>query len=120
MRRKTVFILEDDHDIRELITYILVEEGYDVSEYPTAKEFNEMIVHTVPDLFVLDILLPDGNGIAICKELKADSRTSEIPVLLMSANQNRQAVIAETCAEDFISKPFDIKHLMEHVKHFAG
>jgi two-component system phosphate regulon response regulator PhoB len=78
---------------------------------PTFKQFNKDLINNLPDLFVLGLMLPDGNGLVICKELKADHRTSKIPVLLMSANKNKDEVISEACTNDFISKPFNIDYL---------
>lgn len=108
MKRKHIYIVEDNDDIRELIGYILEEYDFQISGYATAGAFSQQISQELPDLILLDIMLPDGNGIDICKKLKASKETSHIPVILMSANAHKSQVISEARAEDFISKPFDI------------
>jgi DNA-binding response OmpR family regulator len=118
MNTKEVYILEDDPDISELLTYILSNAGYKIHQFTTAKQFNAILITQLPDLFVLDIMLPDGDGMDICRKLKLDTRTSGIPVLLMSANKSRKEVITESYAEDFISKPFDIDYFKERVDHY--
>jgi DNA-binding response OmpR family regulator len=119
MNRKVVYILEDDPDISELIVYILSEAGYEVKESGTVRRFNELVNIGLPDIFILDILLPDGNGMDICQQLRRDKNTAMIPVLMMSANKTRQDIDAAGCANDFIAKPFNIDHFRQQVDQFA-
>lgn len=105
---KQIHIVEDDEDIRFIIYYILTDSGYTVTESATAKEFVNYISTEKPDLILMDVMLPDGNGIGLCRNLKEDSQTSHIPVIIMSAHAAEKSVLEEACAEDFISKPFDI------------
>ena len=118
MSKKVVYLLEDDPDISELIDYILAEAGYMVVQCSTIRQFNEAVAKTLPDIFILDILLPDGNGLDLCKRLRTDQITSTIPVLMMSANKNKHDIEAFGCKADFISKPFDIDHFRERVDQF--
>ena len=113
---KTIYIVEDNDDIRELVGYLLEIEGYKVSSFPNATSFKEEIKNSIPDAVVLDIMLPDGNGIDICNKLKSTLATENIPVLLMSANTNIALITSESKADDFISKPFDIDDLVSRVK----
>jgi two-component system phosphate regulon response regulator PhoB len=113
---KTIYIVEDNDDIRELVEYLLEIEGYKVSGFPNATSFKEEIENSKPDMFVLDVMLPDGNGIDICNSLKSSPRTKDTPVLLMSANTNVAMVSSGSKADDFISKPFDIDDLVNRVK----
>jgi two-component system phosphate regulon response regulator PhoB len=116
MNQKTVFIVEDDTDIQDVISLILQDNGYDVNIYGTMIAFKRGMSLGHPDVIVLDIRLPDGNGIEMCNELKIDPVTSHIPIILMSANkQERQNT---TCAEAFISKPFNIKVFQDKVESF--
>lgn len=119
MSRKKIFVLEDDPDIMELVTYILETAGYEVTECSTVGRFNELISQALPDIFILDILLPDGNGLDICKQLRTAHSTAEIPVLMMSANRTKQDIEAYGCPADFISKPFDIDLFIEKVDRFV-
>ena len=111
---KQIFILEDDDSIREMIAYLLSSKGYEVHAFPNAGEFGRSIKLQKPDLILMDIMLPDGNGLEICKNLHDDKQTKDIPVILMSAHSN-DSVSKENCARDFIAKPFDIEDLLKAV-----
>lgn len=113
---KLIHVVEDDDDIRFIVEYILIESGYRVESSASANEFSKYIGHIRPDLILLDVMLPDGNGIEICRDLKSDLETQEIKVIIMSAHAAEKAVLEEACADDFISKPFDLDYLIDHVK----
>lgn len=112
---KEIYIVEDDKDIRELLELLLINQNYKVNAFPTAKEFKNGLLTKKPDLVLLDIMLPDGNGLAICKELTHNPETGEIPVVLMSAHEN-QNISEEVGAKDFIAKPFNIEDFNERIK----
>lgn len=120
MPSKEIFVVEDNEDIREVIDYILRDQHYHVKLFPTVKKFKSNMSHKLPDLIILDVMLPDGNGIDLCDELKKDDRTAHIPVLLMSAHYNRKELIGKVCAEDFISKPFDIDFFSSKIKEYIS
>lgn len=117
---KNIYLVEDDADIRELIRYLLSKYGYNVFQCATAHIFREKMNERLPDLIILDIMLPDGNGVDICAEIKSNEATRHIPVLLMSANINNALKFNESAAEDFISKPFNIDDLLEKVQHLVA
>ncbi|MDB5144547.1 MAG: Transcriptional regulator [Mucilaginibacter sp.] len=119
MNGKIVYVLEDDADISELIAYILSEAGYVVKECESVSRFNEALNDHLPDIFILDILLPDGNGLDICQKLRNDDSTGGIPVLMMSAHKTKKDIEALGCGADFIAKPFDIDKFRETVDQFA-
>lgn len=114
--RKKIYVVEDNDDIRELVEYLLEIEEYEVNGFANATDFNHKIAHALPDLIILDVMLPDGNGVDICNKLKSNSFTKKLPVLLMSANANMAFVSEESLADDFISKPFDIDDLVGRAK----
>ena len=114
--KKNIYVVEDNDDIRELVGYLFESEGYGVNSFATATEFKAHIITALPDIFVLDVMLPDGNGLDICNDLKNAPATQAIPVLLMSANTNLTFIGEESKADDFISKPFDIDELVGRVK----
>ena len=117
--KKSVFLLEDNIDLIELFTILLEEESYHVSAFPTVTLFNKVISDKLPDIFLLDVMLPDGNGADICEQLKNSPRTKHIPVILMSAN-NTAADIKKRCmADDFIAKPFDINEFIKKVNRYV-
>jgi DNA-binding response OmpR family regulator len=116
---KCIYVVEDNANIREIIAFLLAEEQYEVKAYPNVKSFwSEMKIQT-PDLIVLDVMLPDGNGIDICRKLKSNIKTHDIPVMIMSANNNLRKVKGKCAAEDYINKPFDLNDFMERVEHYA-
>ena len=118
MKTKKIFVVEDDHGIREVIGLILSEDPYQVVMCPTAKDFLNDMQKEVPDIILMDIMLPDGNGIDLCRKIKECDGAREIPVLLMSAHFNDQANISH--ADAFIAKPFDISELKSTVQKYLN
>ena len=116
--KKCIYLLEDNDDIREMILFLLEEEEYEVFACPTVKSFNEKMRHGKPDMFVLDVMLTDGNGIQVCESLKSNQKTNHIPILMMSANAQQSNVKRSCSAEDFISKPFDIDDFVKRIDHY--
>lgn len=117
-KMKEIFIVEDDQDIRELIGFLLESHDFKVETFPTAEDFQNAIVNHNPDLILLDIMLPDGNGVEICRNLKNTETTTQIPILLMSAHADA-SILNNHCANDFIAKPFDIDDLLSRVNQYV-
>jgi len=118
--KKCIYIVEDNEDIREILEYLLIDEHYQVKSCPTAKEFWTQMKKHLPDMVVLDIMLPDGNGIDICEKMKKESKTDAIPIMMMSANYQNNDIRQQCGAEEFISKPFDINNFVNKVnRHLA-
>lgn len=113
---KLIYVIEDDEDIRFILEYILLEASYQVELFATASAFEKVIDIRHPDLIILDVMLPDGNGIEICRRLKKKPEYFNIPILIMSAHAAERAVLEEACADDFISKPFDLDQFIKHVQ----
>lgn len=109
---KLIQIIEDDEAIRDVIEYILQQSEFDVTVASNAKEFKVNLFNTLPDLILMDVKLPDGNGIQLCRKLKQSLDTRHIPVIIMSAHANAQESSKEAFADDFISKPFDLNELL--------
>jgi len=118
---KKIYLLEDDDDITALVTYLVGEIGHEVVSHASIVSLHSALASGLPDLLILDVMLPDGSGPEVCRALKADAATSQIPVLMMSAHANG-AVLAEGCAaDDFIAKPFDIDDFSARVqRRLAG
>ncbi|WP_246833970.1 response regulator [Pedobacter sp. G11] len=111
---KRIFLLEDDEGIRQVIELILNLENYEVTSFENVEKFMAANPYDVPDLFILDVMLPDGNGIEVCKELSTLQK--DVPVVMMSAHLT-SADIALSCSEaSFIPKPFDLNTLINTVK----
>ncbi len=113
---KRIQLVEDDEDIRFIIEYILEDTGYKVEGFPNATLFSNRINKTQADLLILDVMLPDGNGIDLCRQSKLDPETSHIPVMVMSAHARAKSILEEACADDFISKPFDLDNFLRKAK----
>lgn len=117
---KLIYVVEDDDDIRFIVEYILLESGYQVESLATAKEFREQLAAKKPELVILDVMLPDGNGIEICRNLKKNADTMQIPIVIMSAHAAEKSILEEACADNFISKPFDLDRLLQIVQQIAA
>ena len=112
--KKQVVVVEDNPGIRELIEYILEDRKIAVISFETAGNFRDSMADITPDLYLLDIMLPDGNGIDLCKELRAEQATCGTPIIMMSAHSDQ---LPEECgAEDFIAKPFDIENFVSRIE----
>ncbi|WP_083206657.1 response regulator transcription factor [Chryseobacterium sp. CBo1] len=117
---KTVFILEDEAGIREVLEILLESENYLVSTFADIKEFNSRNLTIVPDVFILDVMLPDGVGTDVCNQIKNNVRTSDIPVIMMSAHA-KALEMEKTCNPNaFISKPFDLSEILTKVKNLTS
>jgi two-component system phosphate regulon response regulator PhoB len=112
---KNIFIVEDNHDIGFILDCFLQEEGFNVSLFSTIADFKASYKQQLPDLFLLDVMLPDGNGLELCNELKDNNRSAHLPVLVMSAHSPAEKMSLETCADGFITKPFDLNQVLHEI-----
>lgn len=117
MNKKLIYVLEDDPDIAYILTYLLYEEGYQVKSFGTVGSCKDAITDRMPDLLILDVQLPDGNGADLCAELKANEKTASSPVLLMSAGVDLNRA-SQSCANAFIPKPFNLDGMVNKVGNF--
>lgn len=121
MNNKNILVIDDDQDIREIIMLILEDEGFHVTGLNNGSAAISTIQETQPDMVVLDVQLGDSDGRHICRALKTDDRTHDIPVMMISANHNWLTIQNEQCqANDFLAKPFDIAELVAHVRTLAA
>ncbi|MFT3679483.1 MAG: response regulator [Ferruginibacter sp.] len=111
---KKVFIIEDDDGIREMLEYILAARGFKTISCPSVQSYRENIKLVLPDLIVLDIMLPDGSGADVGIELRQNPLTAYIPILFMTANLKFN-FDGETASHDFIRKPFDIHEFVRKI-----
>jgi two-component system phosphate regulon response regulator PhoB len=114
--KKYIHVVEDNEDIRYIVEFFLSDFDYEVRVSATAKEFIQSLEKPLPDLYLLDVMLPDGNGLEICRYIKNNISTKHIPVIIMSANANETEVKRESDANDFINKPFDLMDLADCIK----
>ena len=117
-----IFCVEDDTGIRELITCALQSGGYTAKGFPDGKSFFQRVQEEQPALILLDIMLPDEDGISILKRLKSDAATAEIPVIMLSAKSSEIDKVTglENGADDYITKPFGIMELLSYLVRNRG
>lgn len=108
MARGKILVIEDEEDIQELVSYNLAREGYEVARAASGEEGLRMARSLAPDLIVLDLMLPGIDGLAVCKLLKQDHRTRQIPIIMLTAKGEESDVVAglELGADDYVTKPF--------------
>lgn len=113
---KKIYIVEDELSIREILELIFRVENYSVTSFANVKEFTERKIEEIPDLYLFDVMLPDGSGIDLCQCIKGSSENKGIPVILMSAHAQLHHLGNNCKPDDIISKPFDIDNLLQRVK----
>jgi two-component system phosphate regulon response regulator PhoB len=114
---KRIQIIEDDEDIRYIVCYILMEMGYEVIVADSILDYKQQqSAYFGADLILLDVMLPDGNGLELCLELKNSPATKNIPVIIMSAHATEDQVLKKVSADEFIAKPFDLDELTGLIK----
>ena len=114
----TIYIVEDDLNIREIETFALKNSGYSVVDFECAKDFYKKLDEKVPNLIILDIMLPDEDGLSIVQRLRKKADTKNVPVLLISAKTSEIDVVKglDMGADDYLTKPFGVMELISRVK----
>ncbi|MEJ7693623.1 response regulator [Daejeonella sp.] len=110
---KRVLVVDDNHEILNVIEIILQGEGYDVLCVDTGEDLKQKVLLAQPNLILLDIMLGAYNGLELCRELKNDPQTLQVPIVMISASHNIDKTSCE--AEGFIAKPFEIDYLINKV-----
>jgi len=118
MANEVILLVEDDFDIRELVSYGLEKERYRIYTASSAEDARRWLGKRLPDLILLDLMLPGMDGFSFCKEIKRDDRTAGVPVIMLTARTEDADVVAglEVGAEDFIPKPFSMSVLTARVR----
>ena len=113
-----IYIVEDDESIREIETIALKNSNYIVSAFENAKEFYKKLDELVPDLILLDVMLPDESGYDIVRKLRKRPSTQDIPIIMVTAKTTEMDMIKglDGGADDYIKKPFSIMELITRVK----
>ena len=114
---KNILVIEDNHAILDVITLILQSEAYKVTGFNKSADMMTHIKEVTPDLIILDIMLPDGDGRELLKSLRSDKKTESIPVLMISARYTEQNIEhGEYKPNGFLAKPFDIDDLLDRIE----
>ena len=118
MGKTKIVVVEDEADILEVIEYNLSKEGYEICSALDGKKGLTLIKNEIPDLVLLDLMLPNLDGIEICRKLKADNTTQSISIIMVTAKGEESDIILGLGmgADDYVTKPFSPKELVARVK----
>lgn len=113
-----IYCVEDDDNIRELVIYTLQSANYQAEGFENAEKFYKGLKNRKPDIILLDIMLPDEDGISILKKLKASHDTKKLPVIMLTAKSSEYDKIKglDLGADDYVSKPFGVMELISRIK----
>jgi len=118
MTKPTILVVDDEEDIRELVTLNLRREGYSVVACETGEQALKQISTAAPDAIILDLMLPGIDGLEVCRRLKADPRTQQVAVVMLTAKGEEADIVTglELGADDYVTKPFSGKVLVARLR----
>lgn len=118
MAREKILVVDDEEDILELVEYNLAKNGYQVTCVATGEDALKRARSELPDLVVLDLMLPGVDGLEVCKILKNDRKTSYIPIVMLTAKGEEADIVTglELGADDYVTKPFSPRILLARVR----
>lgn len=113
-----IYFLEDDKGIRELVCYSLNRTGSKALGFGTPSEFYNAVAAEIPELVILDIMLPEEDGLTVLSKLRSSPRTSEIPVIMLTAKESEfdKVTALDSGADDYITKPFGVMELIARIR----
>lgn len=113
-----IYCVEDDSNIRELVVYTLETTGFDACGFEEGKQFFKALEEELPELILMDIMLPGEDGIALLKKLKMSQRTKDIPVIMVTAKGAEYDKVKglDLGADDYVTKPFGMMELISRIK----
>lgn len=118
MTKQNIFVVEDEIHIQQLIKYNLEATGFKVTVFDNGEALLAHSVENIPDLFILDIMLPGMDGLEVCRQLKQNTLTTSIPIIILTAKSEEfdKVLGLELGADDYITKPFSIRELLARIK----
>ena len=118
MSKEKILVVDDEKDIVELLQYNLEKEGYKISAVFSGEQCLENVKTELPDLILLDLMLPEIDGLDVCKILKNNPQTSHIPIIMLTAKGEETDIVLglELGADDYITKPFKVRELLARLK----
>ena len=113
-----IYIVEDDVNIREIETFSLKNSGYTVMDFECAKDFYHKLSDKVPDLILLDIMLPDEDGLEILRKLRKNPETRKVPIIMVTAKTTEIDKVKglDSGADDYLTKPFSVEELLARLR----
>jgi two-component system alkaline phosphatase synthesis response regulator PhoP len=118
MAKETILVVEDEEDIRELLKYNLEKEGYQVFGAATGEEALKNVRDRLPDLILLDLMLPGIDGLDVCRRLKGEAQTRHLPIVMLTAKGEEADIVTglELGADDYVTKPFSPRVLLARLR----
>ena len=118
MVKRSILVVEDEEDIRELVSYTLLKEGYQVASVASGEEALSVAEDKPPDLIVLDLMLPGLDGLTVCKRLRANPKTTGTAIVMLTARGEEADVVGglNMGADDYITKPFSRNVLLARIR----
>jgi two-component system phosphate regulon response regulator PhoB len=116
--KESILVVEDEDDIRELLRYNLAREGYRVTAAASGEEALRAARDSLPDMVLLDLMLPGVDGLEVCRSLKQDPQTRKLPIVMLTAKGEEADIVAglELGADDYVTKPFSLKVLLARLR----
>lgn len=113
-----IYCIEDDNGIRDLIVYTLTASGYEAKGFADSSEFWTAVKQEIPTLILLDVMLPNEDGISILEKIRSDKKTAEIPVIMETAKETEydKVVALDLGADDYLTKPFGMMEMVSRVR----
>jgi DNA-binding response OmpR family regulator len=118
MSKENILVVEDEKDIQELIRYNLSSESYRVTCVGSGEDGLKTARSQLPDLMVLDLMLPGVDGLEVCRKMKQDATTEHIPIIMLTAKGDESDIVTglELGADDYVTKPFNLKVFVTRVR----
>ena len=113
-----IYLVEDDHSIQKLVIYTLKSQGFEAEGFTLPSQFEKAMAKQLPSLIILDIMLPEVDGLTILKKIRSNPETAEIPVILLTAKSSEYDKIfgLDSGADDYVAKPFSMMELLARIK----
>ena len=113
-----IYYVEDDRNIRDLVVYALTQTGYQAQGFENGAALSEALTRALPELILLDIMLPGEDGVAILRRLKTDPGTMAVPVVMLTAKGSEEDMVQglDAGADDYLAKPFSVMELVARIK----
>ncbi len=122
MNKKKILIVEDEESLLKLESILLISKGFDVKGVTNGRAALEAVAQEKPDLILLDIMLPEVDGFEVCRQIKSDPSTRQIPVVMLTAKKSREDMVRgeKVGADWYITKPFKSAMVIETIQRFLA
>ena len=118
MEMKKILVVDDAEQVRQILSFVLTGKGYDVTQASDGNQALARVAEEIPDLIVLDAMMPGRTGFDVAGQLKGDARTRHIPIVMLTALPAASA--EESASDEYVSKPFQLKDLLGRIEHHLG